>query len=184
MRHCLQLAVCFRFQHKFVSVNSGAHAGWPIRNYSAETIIWQVGSDRPTAWWMKGGWSWWSIRPVVSLYRQQGEQAVKVGGFECPFQPNLPIAIQEEIIIFVSKGGWGCVMQENNTEERMSIGRRWGFYMGTQSRRAMPLPRRLLGDRLLLYVLVGLRRLHWSFMSIIHYWHCISVDRCWGESPG
>lgn len=43
------------------------------------------------------------IWPVVSLYRQQGEQAVKAGGFEHPFQPNLPIAIQEVIIIFVSE---------------------------------------------------------------------------------
>lgn len=38
------------------------------------------------------------------LYRQQGEQAVKTGGFERPLQPNLPIAIQEVIIIFVSEG--------------------------------------------------------------------------------
>jgi hypothetical protein len=58
--------------------------------------------------------------PVVPLYRQQGEQSVKAGGFERPFQPDLPIAVEEVIIIFVSGGGWrgGCVMQENNTEER------------------------------------------------------------------
>lgn len=88
---------------------------------------------------MKGGLNRWSIRPVVSLYRQQGEQAVKAGGFERPFQPNLPIAIQEVIIIFVSEGGWGSIMQENKPEERMSLGRRWGVYMGTQSRKRMPM---------------------------------------------
>ena len=49
---------------------------------------------------------------LVSLFRQQGKQAVKAGGFECPFKPNLPIAIQEVIIIFVSERGWGSVMQE------------------------------------------------------------------------
>lgn len=59
----------------------------------------------------------WSIRPVVSLYRQQGEQAVKAGGFERLFQPNLPIAVQEIIIIFVSEGGWGSVKQEHKRRE-------------------------------------------------------------------
>lgn len=50
------------------------------------------------------------------LYRQQGEQAVKTGGFERPLQPNLPIAIQEVIIIFVSEGKDGvelCKKKKN-----------------------------------------------------------------------
>lgn len=68
------------------------------------------------------------------LYRQQGEQAVKTGGFERPLQPNLPIAIQEVIIIFVSEGKDGVELckkkktkikkttKQNKTEERVSLG--------------------------------------------------------------
>lgn len=51
------------------------------------------------------------------LYRQQGEQAVKTGGFERPLQPNLPIAIQEVIIIFVSEGKDEVVLCKKKEKE-------------------------------------------------------------------
>lgn len=112
------------FTNKFVSVKCElTNQNQQCRNNRL------LGRDRSAACvddggeWGGGWWRWggdrWSIFPAVSLYREQWEQAVKAGGFERPFQPNLPIAIQEVIIIFVSEGGWGSVMQENNTEKRI-----------------------------------------------------------------
>lgn len=84
--------------------------------------------DRDRSWWMKvGGGKRRGRRREgfeemkhsphwFQLYRQQGEQAVKTGGFERPLQPNLPIAIQEVIIIFVSEGKDGVELCKKKKE--------------------------------------------------------------------
>lgn len=60
-----------------------------------------------------------------SLYRQHGEQTVKAGGLVQLFQPNVPIAIQEVIIIFESK-----VYYRDNKEERCFSANRKGVWNG------------------------------------------------------